>query len=130
MSNVRRTGHVDAAPMFRVPRPRTWHISHRSSAGTLVALDSGFGGVYRAVRRCRHLACKQWRSRPSWVHNHRAATKMNVAERNPLLCISSLARAGTPNPSIERTRASMALQALISFWTLRTLPARAAHVKR
>ena len=36
----------------------------------------------------------------------------------------------TPNPSIERTRASMALQALISFWALRALPARAAHVKR
>ena len=31
---------------------------------------------------------------------------------------------------IERTRTGMALQALISFWTLRALPARAAHVKR
>ena len=36
----------------------------------------------------------------------------------------------TPNPSIERTRTGMALQALISFWALRALPARAAHVKR
>ena len=36
----------------------------------------------------------------------------------------------TPNPSIERTRAGMALQALISFWALRALSARAAHVKR
>ena len=35
----------------------------------------------------------------------------------------------TPNPSIERTRAGMALQALISFCALRALPARAAHVK-
>ena len=35
-----------------------------------------------------------------------------------------------PNPSIERTRTGMALQALISFWALRALPARAAHVKR
>ena len=34
------------------------------------------------------------------------------------------------NPSIERTRTGMALQALISFWALRALPARAAHVKR
>ena len=36
----------------------------------------------------------------------------------------------TPNPSIERTRTGMALQALTSFWALRALPARAAHVKR
>ena len=35
-----------------------------------------------------------------------------------------------PNPSIERTRTGMALRALISFWALRALPARAAHVKR
>ena len=35
-----------------------------------------------------------------------------------------------PNPSIERTRTGRALQALISFWALRALPARAAHVKR
>ena len=35
-----------------------------------------------------------------------------------------------PNPSIERTRTGMALQALISFWALRALSARAAHVKR
>ena len=32
-----------------------------------------------------------------------------------------------PNPSIERTRTGMALQALISFWALRALPARTAH---
>ena len=36
----------------------------------------------------------------------------------------------TPNPSIERTRTGMALQALISFWALRALPERGAHVKR
>ena len=35
-----------------------------------------------------------------------------------------------PNPSIERTRSGMALQAFISFWALHALPARAAHVKR
>ena len=35
-----------------------------------------------------------------------------------------------PNPFIERTRTGMALQALISFWALRALSARAAHVKR
>ena len=34
------------------------------------------------------------------------------------------------NPSIERTRTGMALQAFISFWALRAMPARAAHVKR
>ena len=31
---------------------------------------------------------------------------------------------------IERTRTGMARKALISFWALRALPARAAHVKR
>ena len=31
-----------------------------------------------------------------------------------------------PNPSIERTHTGKALQALISFWALRALPARAA----
>ena len=36
----------------------------------------------------------------------------------------------TPNPSIERTRTGKARQALIEFWALRALPARAAHVKR
>ena len=36
----------------------------------------------------------------------------------------------TPNPAIERTRTGRALQALTSFWALRALPARAAHVKR
>ena len=35
-----------------------------------------------------------------------------------------------PNPFIERTRSGSALQAFISFSALRTLPARAAHVKR
>ena len=35
-----------------------------------------------------------------------------------------------PNPAIERTRTGRALQALISFWALRALPARAAHGKR
>ena len=38
--------------------------------------------------------------------------------------------AASSNPSIERTRTGMALQALITFWALRALPARAAHVKR
>ena len=36
----------------------------------------------------------------------------------------------TPNPSIERTRTGRQLQAFISFWALRRLPVRAAHVKR
>ena len=36
----------------------------------------------------------------------------------------------TPNPAIERTRTGRALQALISFWALRALPAQAAHGKR
>ena len=31
-----------------------------------------------------------------------------------------------PNQSLKRTRAGMPLQALISFWALRVLPARAA----
>ena len=35
-----------------------------------------------------------------------------------------------PNPSIERTHNGRRLQALTSFWALRALPARAAHVKR
>ena len=35
-----------------------------------------------------------------------------------------------PNHSIERTHTGIALQAFISFWALRALPVRAAHVKR
>jgi hypothetical protein len=35
-----------------------------------------------------------------------------------------------PNPSFERTRTGMPLQAFISFWALRVLPARAAQLKR
>jgi len=35
-----------------------------------------------------------------------------------------------PNPSIERTRNGMPRMALISFWAMRVLPLRAAHVKR
>ena len=35
-----------------------------------------------------------------------------------------------PNPSIERTRTGRPRMALISFWALRVLPSRAAHVKR
>ena len=37
---------------------------------------------------------------------------------------------GESIPSIERTRVGRSLQALISFWALRALPTRAAHVKR
>jgi len=36
----------------------------------------------------------------------------------------------TPNPSLEPTRTSMPLQALISFWALRVLPARSAQLQR
>jgi len=36
----------------------------------------------------------------------------------------------TPNPSIERTRNGMPRMALISFWAMRAMPLRAAHVKR
>ena len=43
---------------------------------------------------------------------------------------STFGQGAWPNPSIERTHTGMALQALISFWALRALPARAAHVKR
>ena len=35
-----------------------------------------------------------------------------------------------PNPSFERTRHGRSLQAFISFWALRALPAQAAHGKR
>jgi len=35
-----------------------------------------------------------------------------------------------PNPSIERTRNGMPRMASISFWAMRVLPLRAAHVKR
>jgi hypothetical protein len=34
------------------------------------------------------------------------------------------------NRSLEPTRTSMPLQALISFWALRVLPARSAQLKR
>jgi hypothetical protein len=39
-------------------------------------------------------------------------------------------RSETPNPSIERTRSSSRLQAVISFSALRRPPALSAHVKR
>jgi hypothetical protein len=35
-----------------------------------------------------------------------------------------------PSYSIERTRNGMPRMALISFWAMRVLPLRAAHVKR
>ena len=35
-----------------------------------------------------------------------------------------------PNPSVERTRSGMARMALISFWTMRAMPPRAAHLQR
>ena len=57
-----------------------------------------------------------------------------MLELTPVWCGKLVASRGgarlMPNPSIERARAGMALQALISFWALRALPARAANVKR
>ena len=48
-----------------------------------------------------------------------------------LVALQSLwCRPPRPNPSVERTRTGRPLQALISFWALRVLPARAAHLKR
>ncbi len=41
-----------------------------------------------------------------------------------------LASPAWPNPSIERTRNGMPRLAFISFWAMRVLPLRAAHVKR
>ena len=35
-----------------------------------------------------------------------------------------------PNPSFERTHHGRPLQAFISFWALRAVPERSAHVKR
>ena len=35
-----------------------------------------------------------------------------------------------PNPSIELTRNGMPRMARISFWAMRVMPLRAAHVKR
>ena len=35
-----------------------------------------------------------------------------------------------PNASLERTRPGMPLQALISYWTVRAMPGRAAQLKR
>jgi hypothetical protein len=61
-------------------------------------------------------------SRPSSVEPHAPAVWL----------ASSRTEQGSlqPNPSFERTHTGMPLQALISFWALRVLPARAAQLKR
>ena len=43
---------------------------------------------------------------------------------------SAVRQTPVPNPSIERTRTGRPRMASISFWAMRALPARAAHVKR
>ena len=62
------------------------------------------------------------------------ASTARLQEESPvqsLVALQSLwCRPPRPNPSVERTRAGRPLQALISFWALRVLPARAAHLKR
>ena len=77
--------------------------------------------------------------------NSPRAVRISVAESSPMNALLSpaprvafrvierairSATLATPNPSIERTRTGRRLQAFISFWALRHLPARAAHVKR
>jgi len=36
----------------------------------------------------------------------------------------------SPNPSVERTRHGMSRMAVISFWAMRAMPQRAAHLQR
>ena len=54
-----------------------------------------------------------------WRSHSCQAQKQSVIHQNP-----------APNPSIERTRTGRPRMAFISFWAMRALPARAAHVKR
>ena len=84
-------------------------------------------------------------SSPTSRANSPRAVRISAAESSPMnallaqtprvvfrvteKAICSVTRA-TPNPSIERTRTGRQLQAFISFWALRRLPVRAAHVKR
>ena len=62
------------------------------------------------------------------------ASTARLQEESPvqsLVALQSLwCRPPRPNPSVERTRTGRPLQALISFWALRVLPARAAHLNR
>ena len=62
------------------------------------------------------------------------ASTARLQEESPVQSLvaqqSLWCRPPRPNPSVERTRADRPLQALISFWALRGLPARAAHLKR
>ena len=57
-----------------------------------------------------------------------------LSEESPFQSLVALqrlwCRPPRPNPSVERTRSGRPLQDLISFWALRVLPARAAHLKR
>ena len=69
------------------------------------------------------------------VHKYKSlSAPLRLQEESPvrsLVALQSLwCRLPRPNPSVERTRAGRPLQALISFWALRVLPVRAAHLKR
>ena len=67
----------------------------------------------------------------SLSHSHKAFVAWHLGNSYSLAMQAKDAfHTETPNPSIERTRTGRALQAFISFWALRALPARAAHVKR
>jgi hypothetical protein len=64
----------------------------------------------------------------AWLSRHRELPNLSMREitEETSMCRNEV----TPNPSIERTRNGMPRMALISFWAMRVLPLRAAHVKR
>ena len=64
-----------------------------------------------------------------WLVNPEHQLRAPLQLAAPFTAIA-LHRSAAPNPSIERTRNGMPRMALISFWAMRVLPLRAAHVKR
>ena len=117
-------------------RPRNELGSSRTSySGFLVGATSRFSFcscVARLWRRRRRLLQGLRSGQGLWRFMYCPEPNLYTIGR---LCLQQVAfvrvsRALRPNPSIERTRTGRALQALISFWALRALPARGAHVKR
>ena len=101
---------------------QSWNSIHAPSHGASTARHQA------APSKVRRLPCNS-------VHKYKnASAPPCLQEESPvrsLVALQSLwCRPPRPNPSVERTRAGRPLQALISFWALRVLPARAAHLKR
>ena len=109
---ARQRSHTKSA---QAARPASWRAAHLCGASDEWKFNNTLlkHVLVRHTIRQREEECK--------TQSHRVRSQSSRFQG---------CHAVTPNPSIERTRTGMALQALISFWALRALPARAAHVKR